>query len=131
MFQLKKSKEELYFMTLECDAKFEEKLTCGLQDDTRNLAKFHQSTWKSPNWNLGGILLSKVENVWAYILQGNYVSWQWRMMRTLKKNWLVSSKWTWGIWGILTRALKNFKNLHFNGLLLTKVSLREKCPNTE
>ena len=44
MFELKKSKEELYFMTLECDAKFEEKLTCGLQDDTRNLAKFHQST---------------------------------------------------------------------------------------
>ena len=131
MFELKKSKEELYFMTLECDANFEEKLTCGLQNDTRNLTKFYQSTWKSPNWNLGGILLSEVEKVWAYILQGNYVSWQWKMMRTLKRNWLVSSKWTWGIWGISTRALKNFKNLHFNGLLLTKVSLREKCPNTE
>ena len=26
-------------MTLECDAKFEEKLTCGLENDMRNLAK--------------------------------------------------------------------------------------------
>ena len=30
-------------MTLECDAKFEEKLTCGLENDMRNLADFHQS----------------------------------------------------------------------------------------
>ena len=31
------------------------------------------------------------------------------------------SKLAWGIWQILTRALENLKNLHFNGLLLTKV----------
>ena len=31
-------------MTLENDAKFDEKLTCGLENDMRNLAKFHQST---------------------------------------------------------------------------------------
>ena len=30
-------------MTLESDAKFKEKLTCGLQNDMRNLANFHQS----------------------------------------------------------------------------------------
>ena len=42
-------------------------------------------------------------------------------MRNVKRNWLVSSKLTWGIWRILTRALENLKNLHFNGLLLTKV----------
>ena len=29
-------------MTLESDAKFEEKFTCGLENDTRNLANFHQ-----------------------------------------------------------------------------------------
>ena len=34
---------------------------------------------------------------------------------------IVSSKLTWGIWQILTWALENVKNLHFNGLLLTKV----------
>ena len=31
-------------MTLKTDANFEEKLTCGLQNDMRNLANFHQST---------------------------------------------------------------------------------------
>ena len=39
----------------------------------------------------------------------------------LKKNWLPVSKLTWGIWWILTWALESLKNLHFNGLLLTKV----------
>ena len=28
-------------MTLKGDAKFEEKLTCGLESDMRNMAKFH------------------------------------------------------------------------------------------
>ena len=82
---------------------------------------FHQSTWKSPKWDLDGILLSKVENVWAWNLQGSYVSWQWRMMQKSKRSWLVSSKLTWGIWRILTWTLENLKKLHFNGLLLTKV----------
>ena len=61
----KKNTEELYFMTLESDAKFEEKLTCCLENDIRNLAKFHQSTRKSQDclkkvfyW----VLLYKVEN---------------------------------------------------------------------
>ena len=31
-------------MALESDAKFEEKLTCGLENNMRNLAKFHQNT---------------------------------------------------------------------------------------
>ena len=39
----------------------------------------------------------------------------------LKWNWLVSSKETWGIWWILTWALKSFKNLNYYGLRLTKV----------
>ena len=50
-------------MTLECDAKFEEKLTCGLENDMRNLTNFYQNTQKSQNWDFDGILLSKVENV--------------------------------------------------------------------
>ena len=49
-------------MTLKSDAKFEEKLTRGLENDS-NLANFHQSTLKSQNWDFDGILLSKVENV--------------------------------------------------------------------
>ena len=50
-------------MTLECDAKFEGKLTYGLENDMRNLANFHQSTRNSQNWDFHEILLYKVENV--------------------------------------------------------------------
>ena len=50
-------------MTLKSDAKFEEKMTCDLENDMMNLANFHQSTRKSQNWNFDGILLSKVENL--------------------------------------------------------------------
>ena len=49
-------------MTLTSDAKFEEKLTCCLEND-RNFANFHQSTRKCQNWNIDKILLSKAENV--------------------------------------------------------------------
>ena len=41
-------------MTLKCDAKFEEKLTCGLENDMRNLTNFHPSTQKSQNWDFHG-----------------------------------------------------------------------------
>ena len=52
-------------MTLKSDEKFEEKLTCGLKNDIRNLANFHQSSQKSQNWDFEGVLLSKVEHVRA------------------------------------------------------------------
>ena len=42
MFDLKNT-EELSFMTLKSDTKFEEKLTCGLENDMRNIANFHQN----------------------------------------------------------------------------------------
>ena len=31
-------------MTLKSDAKFEKKLSCGLKNDMKNLANFHQKT---------------------------------------------------------------------------------------
>ena len=46
-------------MTIESDAKFEEKLTPDLENDMRNLAKFHQSTQKSRNWDFYGVLISR------------------------------------------------------------------------
>ena len=52
-------------MALQSDAKFEEKLTCGLENDMGNLAIFQQITWKCQNWDIDGVLSSKVENVWA------------------------------------------------------------------
>ena len=52
-------------MTLKIDAKFEDKLTGGLEKDKRNLANFYQNTRKSKKWNFDEILLSKVENALA------------------------------------------------------------------
>ena len=49
------------------------------------------------------------------------MSWKWRIMQNLKRNWLVISKSTWGIWWILTQALESLKNVHFNVLLLRQV----------
>ena len=49
-------------MTLKIDAKFEEKLTCGLENDMGNLAKFYQGFRKSRIWDFDGLLLSQVYN---------------------------------------------------------------------
>ena len=38
-------------MKLDSDVKFEEKVTCGLENNMRNLANFHQSIQKSQNWD--------------------------------------------------------------------------------
>ena len=50
-------------MALNIDAKFEGKLTFAFKNDMRNLESFHQSTWKSQNWDFDGILLRRVENI--------------------------------------------------------------------
>ena len=42
-------------MTLKSDAKFEEKLTCGWENDVRNLANFHKSIQKCQNWDFDGM----------------------------------------------------------------------------
>ena len=60
-------------MALNIDAKFGRKLTLAFKNDIGNLENFYQSTWKSPNWDFDGILLSKVENAWAQNLQGRRV----------------------------------------------------------
>ena len=40
------------------------------KSDMRNLANFHQSIWKSPSWDLDGILLSKLEMYELKIYKG-------------------------------------------------------------
>ena len=49
-------------MTLKGDAKFEEKLICGLENDMTSMENFHQSNLNSQNWD-EGILLSKIGKV--------------------------------------------------------------------
>ena len=98
-------------MTLKSDAKFEEKLTCGLESDMSDSANSHQRRWKSQNWDFLGILLSKVENAWVKIYRGvicnNTEEWWkiWQGIDLALQNW---------IWRVLTGALENLKNLHLN-----------------
>ena len=130
----KKSIGELCLMELNTDTTFEGKLTCAFKIEMRNYSKFSsEHVWKSKTWKFDEIFLSKVE-IYELKFTGEFVSWKWRRIPNLNRNWLVSSKLTWGIWRILTRALENLKNLHFNGLLLTKVynvwakkSIEELC----
>ena len=57
------------------------------------------------NW----LLVTKVYNVWATKVQRSYLSWHWRVMQNLKKNWLVVWKMTWEIWHIFTWAIESVK----------------------
>ena len=57
------------------------------------------------NW----LLVTKVYNVWATKVQKSYLSWHWRVMQVLKKNWLVVWKKTWEIRQIFTRAFESVK----------------------
>ena len=50
-------------MTLKSHAKFEKKLTSGLENDMTNMANFHQSNRKSQNWHINGIFSFKVGKV--------------------------------------------------------------------
>ena len=76
---------------------------------------------KSKNWDFDGILLSKVENLWAQSLQGSLFheneEWYkiWKGIDLLVQNWHEEFDKFW------VRALRNLKNLHFNGLLLNKI----------
>ena len=53
-------------------------------------------------------------------VQRSYLSWHWRFMQNLRKNWLVVWKMTWGIWQIFTSAHKS-QNWDFYWVLLSKV----------
>ena len=48
---------------MKIDAKFEEKLTCGLKNDVRDLVNFRQTTQKSKNLHFDELLLSKVYKI--------------------------------------------------------------------
>ena len=103
------SKPYLCHLTLKSDAKFEEKLTLGSKDDMRNLVNFNASSGKSENLHFDVLLLSIAYKVSAKKVQKNYLSWHWKKIQTLKKNWLFIWKMTWGIWWTLTWAVESLK----------------------
>ena len=108
-------------MTLKSDANFEEKLTLGSKNNIRNLMNYNASSGRSENLHFDVLLLSIAYKVSAKKVQKNYLSWHWKKIQTLKKNWLFIWKMTWGIWWTLTWAVEKSENLHFDGLLLWKV----------
>ena len=59
--------------------------------------------------NLTGSFWRKFITLELKKYRGLYVSWHWRVMQNLKKNWLMVWKITWVIWGIITRALESLK----------------------
>ena len=94
------------------------------------LGKWHEKFGKfSPEHSK----VSKLELWWDLFVQSRKcVSleftekiWQWRMIRKLKRNWLVALKLIWGISRIFTRALKSLKKLLFNWLLWQKYMMFE------
>ena len=88
-----------------------------IQNLERNwlVSKLVQGIWQILTWVLkslkdfhfNGLLLSKLCIVWAKKVQRSYLSWHWRVMQNLKKNWLVAWKMAWGILQIFTRALES------------------------
>ena len=92
----------------------------GLESDLRNLANFYQSIWKLLKLGLWWYSFIQIRRCMSlkFVEELPFMTMN---ARKLKRNWLAVSKLTWGIWRILTRALKSLKKLHFNELLFNKV----------
>ena len=122
MLELKKYRR-VFFHDTEEWCKIWTKLTCGLKSYTRNLANFHQSIQKCQNWDFdGGPFVQSRKCTNLKFTKELYVM---IMKNDAKRNWLVILKLTWGIWRILTWALKNLKNLVINWLLWPKHTVFE------
>ena len=98
-------------MKLKMDPKLGEESTCSFKIDIRNLINCDLSTQSLKNFQFNRLLLSKAYILWDKKVQRSYLSWNWRGIQNLERNRPV----------ILTWALKNLKDFHFNGLLLSKV----------
>ena len=110
-------------MTLKSDAKFGEALTCCFKINMEKLTNFDPSPQKSKGFHFNAFIFGKVYIVWdkKRDVQRCYLSTHWRMIKNLDRDWFVVSKLTWGIWQTLTRAFVSLKDVHLNGLLLSKV----------
>ena len=66
--------EELSFMAMENDAKFEEKLTLGFKNDTKNLLNFYPTTQNSKNFISMGYFYPKYIRFEPKKVQRSYLS---------------------------------------------------------
>ena len=107
-------------MTLKGDAKPKEKLTYNLKNDISNLVNFHVSRRKFKNLHFNWIFLSKAYKDLDEKIQKNYVSWQWRVMQSLKKNWDSWFQKRYKEFGKFPPNHSKFQKFHFDGLSLSK-----------
>ena len=112
-------------MTLMCDAKFEEKLALRCQNDMMNLVNVNTSSGKTEKLHFDVLLLPIVHKVSTKKVQQSYLSWHWRVIKTLKKNSFFIWKMTWIIWWILTRAVENLKICTLMGYFCQKYVMFE------
>ena len=102
------------------------KLTLDSKNDVRNLVNFNLSSDKSENLHFDVLLLSIAYKVSAKKVQKNYLSWHWKKIQTLKKNWLFIWKMTWGIWWTLTWAVESLKICTLMGYFCRKYVMFEQ-----
>ena len=65
-------------MTLKGDAKFAEKLSCGLENDIRDMANFYRSTWK----------ISKLGHWWDPFIQSR----KWMSLKFTEELYVMTMK---------------------------------------
>ena len=86
MFELKKYRGVMFDGT-EYWCKIWRKTDLCFQKWHEEFCKFSpEHVQKSKNWDFYWVLLSKVESVWAWNLQGSCVSWELRVMKNWKRN---------------------------------------------
>ena len=111
--------QKSYVSWHECP-KFEEKLTLGSKNDMRNLVNFNVTSGKSESLHFDVLLFSRAYKVSAKKVQKNYLSWHWKKIQTLKKNWLFVWKMTWENWWTLTRSMESLKIFTLMGYFCRK-----------
>ena len=107
-------------MTLRSDAKFEEKLTLVSKIDMRNLVDFNGSSGKYENLHFDVLLLSEVYFVEAKKIQRSSGDNTEKWCKTLGGFDKCFEKWHEQFGEFWSNTPKS-QNVHFNGLLLTKV----------
>ena len=71
-----------------------QRVTLGSKNDMKNLVKFYESSDKSENLNFDAVLLLPMAyKVSAKKLQKKYLSWHWKKIKTLSKNWPFKKQW--------------------------------------
>ena len=118
-FELKNT-EELSFITVNSETKFEKTLTLWFQKWDEELGKLSLPHSKSEKCTLIGSFCQQQIIVSVRKFQRNFVSWHWRVKQNLKENWL--EKWQNHIKNLVNfhASSRKFENLHFDWILSFK-----------